>query len=168
MQVCVFNLSARSVLAAHAHFDHLQGINLLGSAMAETVASTVLCPFEALRIRMVNNPETYRSMIGSTGHVIKHEGFGAMYRALPSILLKQIPYSMTQLSAFSLLNQYTYDWAVPKFLGKKKSDLPAPAVLGVSLGLGTVAGFLSAIASHPPDTLLTMVGVAYVLLFVYA
>lgn len=66
------------------------GINILGAAAAETVATTVLCPFEAVRIRQVNNPNLYRGMIGSTRYVIGHEGFSALYRALPSILLKQI------------------------------------------------------------------------------
>lgn len=136
------------------------GINILGAAAAETVATTVLCPFEAVRIRQVNNPNLYRGMIGSTRYVIGHEGFSALYRALPSILLKQIPYSVTQLTAFSLMSGYTYNTVIPRALGKKKDDLPSSVVLGTSLSLGLVAGALSAVASHPPDTLLTMMNKA--------
>jgi hypothetical protein len=58
---------------------------------------------------------------------------------------------------FSQLNDIFYD-QLPKYTNKKsKSDLSTSQQLAVSLSCGVVAGVASAIASHPPDTILSRI-----------
>ena len=73
------------------------------------------------------------------------------------LLAKQLPYTVTQLTVFSKLNDVIYD-QLPKYTSKKsKSDLSTSQQLGISLSCGIVAGVASAITSHPADTILSRI-----------
>ena len=50
------------------------GIYLLSSATAETVASVLLCPFEALRIRKVGQTSFPKSILGGFRSVMQTDG----------------------------------------------------------------------------------------------
>src|SRR5438045_790008 len=79
------------------------------------------------------------------------------YKGFGILLAKQLPYTVTQLTVFSKLNDIFYSH-LPKYTNKKsKSDLSTSQQLAVSLSCGVVAGVASAIASHPPDTILSRI-----------
>ncbi len=78
------------------------------------------------------------------------------YKGLGMLLAKQLPYTVTQLTVFSKLNDVFYDQMF-KYTKKSKADLSTSQQLGVSLCCGVVAGVASAIASHPPDTILSRI-----------
>jgi len=87
------------------------------------------------------------------------EGFNGYYKGLGMILAKQLPYTVTQLTVFSLLNDLFYD-KLEKHSKKSKLDLSTFQQLTVSVCCGIVAGVASAIASHPPDTVLSRINMA--------
>lgn len=62
--------------------------------------------------------------------------------------MKQLPYTVVQLTAFTLLLDNAYAIIRNRF-GKRKIDLDTHQQIGVSLSCGVLAGVMSSIASHP-------------------
>jgi hypothetical protein len=71
--------------------------------------------------------------------------------------MKQLPYTIVQLSAFTQMLGIVYNDVLPNYFNKQKSDLSKGAQVGVSVSVGMVAGALSSIASHPGDAILTRI-----------
>jgi len=135
------------------------GINLVTSSLAEIIGTTALIPWEALRIRTVDKPQIYKSMsmINGIRNIYKVEGSRGFTNSLGPILFKQVPYTCVQLSAFSMLNEYVDNTVLPQYFHVEKNQLKTYNQLLVTVVCGTLAGTLSAIASHPADTLLSKV-----------
>lgn len=132
-------------------------IYLTTSAIAEVAATVALCPFEAVRIRAVASGTSDGGMINALRNMAKNEGIiqGA-YKGLAPILFKQVPYTVTQITAFSKLVDFAYGSLLPKF-DLKKETMSSAQQLSVTIGCGTMAGVLSAVASHPPDVILSRI-----------
>jgi len=64
-------------------------IYLGSSALAEIVGDIVLCPFEAVRIRLVSQPGFGRGLWDGLGKIVREEGPRGLYSGLGPILLKQ-------------------------------------------------------------------------------
>merc|ERR1711933_353933 len=77
------------------------------------------------------------------------------YSGFGPILFKQIPYTMAKFAVQGRAAESMY-----ASLGKKPADCGAVLNTGVSLGSGVIAGVVSAIISHPADTLLSKVNKA--------
>merc|ERR1712039_1160242 len=71
------------------------------------------------------------------------------------ILFKQIPYTMAKFAVQGRAAEAMYN-----SMGKSPADCGAVLNTGVSLGSGVIAGVVSAIISHPADTLLSKVNKA--------
>ncbi len=71
-----------------------------------------------------------------------------IYRGLGPLLMKQLPYTIVQLTSFNLLIDQAYHFLNRRYQ-MKKSDLNTTQQLSVSLMCGVFAGMLSSIASHP-------------------
>ena len=63
---------------------------MLAAAGAEVIASALLCPLEATRIRLVTEPEFGREVFDALPRLCKEQGLG-IFRGLPAILLKMVP-----------------------------------------------------------------------------
>eukprot|EP01100_Stratorugosa_tubuloviscum_P012135 TRINITY_DN560_c1_g3_i1.p1 TRINITY_DN560_c1_g3~~TRINITY_DN560_c1_g3_i1.p1 ORF type:complete len:288 (+),score=113.74 TRINITY_DN560_c1_g3_i1:142-1005(+) len=138
---------------------------MISAAFAEMIASSFLTPFEAIRIRMVNQQykqcnnnnkqktttKTTTTTIHYVRQIIQLEGFNSLFKGLIPILAKQVPYTCVQLASFSSLLDLVYGHYLDR------STLSLSQQLCVTTSLGISAGFLSAIVSHPADTLLTKV-----------
>jgi solute carrier family 25 phosphate transporter 3 len=134
-------------------------VYITSAVLAESIASTVLCPWEALRIRVVSHPEQFKqNTIQNFSKLALHEGISGLYRGLGPILLKQVPYTVVQFVVFQHAINFTYQDIIPKVTNyKSKEEMSTRSQLGVTLAAGTVAGVTSAIASHPADTVLSKV-----------
>lgn len=137
-------------------------IYLLSSAIGEIAATIALCPWEAIRIRAVaqagpGSPKA-ASLYTTFNRILQNEGFmNGFYRGIGPILFKQVPYTMTQITVFSVLVEQFYGHLLPRRFGMKKEDLSTQQQLAVSIGCGTLAGAASAVVSHPPDTILSRI-----------
>jgi solute carrier family 25 phosphate transporter 3 len=130
------------------------------SAAAEIIGSIALCPWEAIRIRMVSQPEMFKNLnaISGTKAVYKQEGIAGLYKGLGPLCFKQLPYTITQLTVFSYMVDHFYGSVLPLVSSKRsKDDLTSHQQLAVSTSVGFVAGFISAITSHPADTVLSII-----------
>jgi len=136
-------------------------IYLVAAGMAETLATVFLTPFEAIRIRVLSRQMTtgeVYSMYRKASKIYTQEGWNGFYKGLTPVLLKQVPYTMVQLATFTKSVDFVYSKVLPYFKpGIRKEDLSVSGQLTVTLSCGIFAGVLSAIASHPPDTILSRI-----------
>lgn len=136
-------------------------IYVSSSTMAELVASFVLCPWEAIRIRMVSQPKLFQQLNTFSGVrlVYRNEGLLGLYKGLGPVCFKQVPYTVTQLTVFSHLVDGFYNSVLPLLSETRryKNDLSPTEQLAVSTGCGFIAGVASAVTSHPADTVLSII-----------
>ncbi len=71
----LFKSVAVSTLGTETAQRNSYGVYFASSTLAETIASIVLCPFEALRIRTVARPDYATSMIKGFARMYADEGF---------------------------------------------------------------------------------------------
>lgn len=69
--------------------NHRNAVYLASSATAEFLGDIVLCPFEAVRIRLVSEPTFARGLVGGFTKITRQEGLAGLYSGLGPILLKQ-------------------------------------------------------------------------------
>jgi solute carrier family 25 phosphate transporter 3 len=127
---------------------------MIAGACAELIGSSFLCPFEAARIRMVVNPGFAPGAVSCIKKIIDEESVGSLFKGLPAILAKQIPYTVVQLSTFEFLTSSVYQYLSSididsGEIGQYKYLISASAAL--------VAAVLSSLASQPGDSLLSAV-----------
>lgn len=79
--------------------------------------------------------------------LIKEEGVGSLFDAIPIFLVKEIPYAMTKFVIFDLSTEYLYG-AFPA----AQEDLLLS--LGISMAGGVVGGASAAIVSNPADAVI--------------
>jgi len=125
---------------------------VLCGSISGFVASILLCPMEALRIRMVAEPEFAKLGFVDGGiHMVKEEGgFRGVYKGLNAMVSKQVPYTVTKQVTFdTILNLAAANIAIHQVTSQIKFLITFLAAM--------VAGALSAISSQPGDTLLSLV-----------
>eukprot|EP01133_Synstelium_polycarpum_P015945 gene15945-18957_t len=128
---------------------------LAASATAETIADLALCPNEATRIRLVSDPAFAKSPAEAFSKILKNEGLLGLYKGLPPILLKQVPYTMAKFAVFEMTCENVYKMLAAS--GKPKESMTDGQKLTVSLGSGIVSGVVAAIVSQPADTILSKI-----------
>jgi len=129
---------------------------LVAGMTAELIADVALTPFEAIRIRMVADPEYARGTASGIYKIYATEGMSTLYKGFIPLVLKQVPYTAVKFAVFEGMLELIYD----KILKKPRHELSKTTQLAVSFVSGFVGGVVSAVASHPADTMLTRVNVA--------
>lgn len=117
----------------------------LGSASAaEVIATTLLTPLEAARIRLVSQP-TYAKGLGSAiTRMAKEQGLPGFYAGYIPILFKQVPYAIGQFYT----NEMAHSWVNSVFPKSQQAKWGKPGEIGIQLGCGIVAGVAAAVLSH--------------------
>jgi solute carrier family 25 phosphate transporter 3 len=83
---------------------------MLSAAIADTIGSSLLCPFEAARIRMIAKKNYAKNLIDGFKRMYYEEGLEGMYRGFPALFCKQIPFTVMQLSSYDIFTTKLYDW----------------------------------------------------------
>lgn len=152
----VFKINAAQRLTPQQAWDNRTSIYLGSAAGAEFIADCFLCPLEATRIRLVSNPSYAPSTLAAMAKMAREEGIiTGFYSGFGPILMKQVPYTMAKFAVQGRAADVIYD-----YMGKKPKDCTSSENLSVSLSSGVIAGVVSAIISHPADTLLSKVNKA--------
>ncbi|BGP46611.1 Cu/Pi carrier [Rhodotorula kratochvilovae] len=113
-------------------------IFLAGSASAEFLADIALVPMETVKVRIQTTfPPFASGAVSGVQKVVAAEGAGALFKSLPSLWGRQIPYTMMKFWSFEAT---TYN---------KLEQL------GVSATAGYIAGVFCAVVSHPADTMVS-------------
>ncbi|KAI1651242.1 mitochondrial phosphate carrier protein [Daldinia loculata] len=125
-------------------------VYLASSAAAEFLGDILLCPFEAVRIRLVSQPSFAPNMLSAFGRMVKHEGMAGLYSGFMPIVLKQVPYTMATFVVYEKALEVAHSWI-------NKETASNTALSGVNLGCGLIAGMAAAIVSQPADTVLSKI-----------
>lgn len=149
----LFKIKAAESLGEKKAWEMRLPIYLGAAAVAETIADIFLCPLEAVRIRLVANPEYASGLIDGFPKVIRDDGIiKGFYSGFGPILFKQVPYTMAKFA----VQGYAAERIWP-LTGSKPDTAGEATKMGVALSSGVIAGVAAAIISHPADTLLSMV-----------
>jgi len=127
---------------------------LVSSACAEVIADVLLCPFEALKVRMQTSdagtfPETARE---GWPKIMEAEGWNGFYKGLVPLWFRQVPYTMVKFGAFENTVKFMYR----NVFSKGKEAYAKPTQLMVTFLSGYWAGIFCAIVSHPADTMVSI------------
>lgn len=127
---------------------------LVSSACAEVIADTLLCPFEALKVRMQTAaPGAFpRTFSGGWNKIMAAEGWGGFYQGLVPLWCRQVPYTMVKFAAFERTVRFMY---ASIFNKKPKSEYSKSFQLLITFLSGYWAGIFCAIVSHPADTMVS-------------
>jgi len=131
--------------------EHKIAVILTSAAGAEFFADLALCPLEATRIRLVAQPTYASGLITAFPKLIEEAGFAGLYKGLPPILLKQVPYTMAKFVVHDILEDLIYG-ARPAL--KEAGD---GTHLAITLVSGVAAGVAAAVVSQPADTVLSKI-----------
>ncbi|KAJ2500791.1 Cu/Pi carrier [Coemansia sp. RSA 1972] len=125
---------------------------LSASGSAEVIADVLLCPMEALKVKMQTSATPFAtSFLGGLRKINAAEGINGFYKGLAPLWLRQIPYTMVKFATFERTVEAIYKYA----LSKPKEQYTKTEQLGVTAAAGYFAGIFCAIVSHPADTLVS-------------
>ena len=119
-------------------------IIILASGVASVFCAFVICPFEAVRIRSVAQPDNAPDAISLLRRMVREEGFLTLFSAIPVFLLKEIPFSIAKFTVFDISTAFLYE------------QFPAASEevqlsLLISLIGGTIGGIAAGTVSNPAD-----------------
>lgn len=128
-----------------------------GAASAEIFADVLLCPGEAVKVRVQTAdpdkvPRTFPTTLREGLPLIwKTEGLGGLYKGLVPLWSRQVPYTVAKFWAFERTAQAIYDHV----LSKPRSQCSKLQQTGVSFSAGYLAGVFCALVSHPGDVVVS-------------
>lgn len=134
---------------------------LICSAAAETVACVVMCPLEVTKIYMIMNPSVVKMGTAKVMmSIFQKEGIVGLYKGLPWITLRQVPYTCAKLVGYDCVSKYIKSKLVisqdqnhcsKSYFATVGYRLPVQSIQLIS---GVTAGLIAAIFSHPADVIL--------------
>ena len=128
---------------------------LICGTISGLAASVMLCPMEALRIRLVAEPDFAKKNNGwvNGGYtILKNEGIDGLWKGINAMMAKQIPYTVTKNVSFDFFATLAYSYAKSNSLA-----LSARTKVLIPFLSAFIASILSSISSQPGDTLLSLV-----------
>lgn len=125
----------------------------MSSACAEVIADTLLCPFEAVKVRIqTSKPGTFPTGFGEAFSTIqKNEGNQGLFKGLVPLWCRQVPYTVVKFVAFEYIVEKFYQ----NIFTKPKNEYSKVTQLSVTFASGYLAGIFCAIVSHPADTMVS-------------
>ena len=126
---------------------------ILCGTVSGLAASFMVCPMEALRIRMVADPEFCRGGMVAYGlKILKREGVAGLGKGMSPMIMKQVPYTLTKNVSFDFLTKFFY--STMRTRGMK---ITAGTAFTVPLISAAIASVMSCISSQPGDMVLSVV-----------
>jgi solute carrier family 25 phosphate transporter 3 len=123
-------------------------IILAASGIASFFGSFIICPFEAIRIRSVAQPDFGSNIIKVYNRMVKEEGLYSLFSAVPVFLTKEVPFAMAKFTIFDISTAYLYEQ-----FPTAREDIQLSLL--ISLAGGTLGGFAAAVLSNPADFTIT-------------
>ncbi|KAJ1892076.1 Cu/Pi carrier, partial [Kickxella alabastrina] len=151
-----YSLQGMSKYGFYEYFKHLYAssvgeenaakyktaLYLSASASAEFIADIMLCPMEALKVKMQTSTTPFAtSFLGGVRKIHAAEGINGFYKGLAPLWLRQIPYTMVKFATF----EKTVEAIYKNILSKPKDQYTKNEQLGVTFAAGYFAGIFCAI-----------------------
>jgi solute carrier family 25 (mitochondrial phosphate transporter), member 3 len=152
---------------------------IMASGLAEIIASFALTPLEVTKIFMITDPAAKGlNLLESLSAIVRIGGVKALYRGLPLIMLRQVPYTCVKLAGYDLIVEALRGQVLRLETASRDSVTPSPTSSSSSkaakkvaeatvrakehandvylqLTSGVLAGLLAATLSHPADVMLS-------------
>ncbi|KAG7361363.1 mitochondrial carrier protein [Nitzschia inconspicua] len=126
---------------------------VLSGVVSGVAASMVLCPMEALRIRLVAEPAFASGGWIQGGYkILQKEGVYGFSKGFAPMILKQVPYTVTKNVSFDVITKLLYS-----SLRKAEVTVSGTIMFAVPLLSAGIASVLSSISSQPGDMVLSLV-----------
>lgn len=126
---------------------------MLCGAVSGAAAAVAVCPMEALRIRMVAEPNfAPQGWLHGGYKILKYEGVSGLWKGMTPMLYKQVPYTVMKNVSFDLLTKLFY--ALIRAGGYTVTSATKFTIPFLS---AMIASILSCISSQPGDMLLSLV-----------
>ena len=146
-------LSSLSAATSLGFFNSRLLAFMLSGAASGLAASFMLCPMEALRIRMVAEPDFAPNGFVEGGRkILQREGIAGLGKGLSPMVLKQVPYTITKNVSFDIFTTALY-----AMLRAQSKTMTAGVKFTVPFVSAVVASILSCISSQPGDMVLSLV-----------
>lgn len=140
-------------LEAHSRLNNQWMAYLMCGFAAGLAASMVLCPMEAIRIRIVSERKyASKGWVDATSRLVKTEGPGFLTKGLSAMIFKQVPYTMTKNVSFDFFAMHLY-----ALLLRLGAELTLTVKFCVPFLAALTASILSCVSSQPGDILLSLV-----------
>lgn len=125
----------------------------ISSASAEVIADTLLCPFEAVKVRIqTSKPGAFPTDFAAAFNQIKTtEGNNGLFKGLVPLWCRQVPYTVVKFVAFEYIVEKFYQ----NIFTKPKNEYSKATQLGITFASGYLAGIFCAVVSHPADTMVS-------------
>lgn len=118
---------------------------------------------QATRIRLVADPSFAKGTLEGISRLVECEGPGSIFKGMPAILAKQLPYTIVQLCGFELITWLFYSWdATAAFLHSHKGGMGqwivsfGSAMITVSCGDTDTSDALLCGVTHRDDVALAL------------
>jgi solute carrier family 25 phosphate transporter 3 len=147
----VFKVYYSRILGEENCYLWRTSLYLAASASAEFFADMLLCPMEAVKVRIQTMPGFARTLREGLPKIFREEGMWGFYKGIVPLWGRQIPYTMMKFACFERTVEALYKYVVPK----PRSACTKPEQLVVTFCAGYIAGVFCAIVSHPADTIVS-------------
>ena len=146
-----FSRTLSTLVAPSQAIEFRAAIVLLSGALATLVACIGVCPAEALRIRVVADPQRFEgdNLFGMAARVSREEG-NVLYNGFRPLVVRQVIFGMVKFFFFDSL-------ADAIFQSFPSLEATAGSRLFVSFLAGLAAGTASSLVSQPADAVLSRV-----------
>lgn len=124
-------------------------VYFVSSASAEVIANVVLCPFEAIKVRVQAQPHFAKGLADGFPKLYASEGIRGLYKGLIPLWGRNLPFSMVMFSTF----EHSVNFLYQNVIQRKKEDCSRPQQLGVTCLAGYAAGSIGSIISNPADNI---------------
>ena len=134
-------------------------IYIASSGLAEVIASVALTPMEVTKIDMMTNPLSKgRGMLSAMSAIVHSGGVKALFRGLPLIMLRQVPYTCVKLAGYDIIiESLRRKFAPEEMAGGAGATHRQASRRDLQLLSGVLAGVLAATISHPADVMLSKI-----------
>jgi len=125
----------------------------VSSASAEFIADMMLCPMEAIKVKMQTSTPvgSFPTSLGAAIAHIKAENNNGFYKGISPLWMRQIPYTVVKFVAF----EKTVRWMYANVFTKGQQNYSKNTQLLVTFLSGYWAGIFCALISQPADTLVS-------------
>ncbi|KAL3316329.1 hypothetical protein Ciccas_005031 [Cichlidogyrus casuarinus] len=147
----VFKHVYNGFLSEENAYLYRTSVYLAASASAEFFADMMLCPFEAMKVRIQTMPGFANNLSEAFPKMMSAEGLGGFYKGIVPLWGRQIPYTMMKFACF----ERTVELLYANFVPKPRSECTKSEQLAVTFAAGYIAGVFCAVVSHPADTIVS-------------
>jgi len=126
----------------------------VSSACAEFIADIMLCPSEAVKVKMQTSDAGKFPTTGVAGYqkIAADGGAPLFYKSIKPLWLRQIPYTIVKFVAFEKIVTAFYTHVFTN----EKSSYSKGTQMMITFASGYTAGVFCAIVSHPADTMVSV------------